>query len=43
MLIEALLTLLEIFKNGIPIFLTIFVVMALACYGISLVRLFFKI
>lgn len=43
MLIEALLTLLEIFKNGIPIFLTIFVVMALACYGVQMVRLFFKI
>ena len=43
MLIEALLTLLEIFKNGIPIFLTIFVVLALACYGVQMVRLFFKI
>ena len=43
MFIEALLTLFEIFKNGIPIFLTIFAVMALACYGIWMVRLFFKI
>ena len=43
MFIEAILTLFEIFKNGIPIFLTIFVVLALASYGVHMVRLFFKI
>ena len=37
------LTFYEIIKIGAPMFLAIFVVLALACYGISLVRLFFKI
>ena len=43
MVIEALLTLFEIFTSGAPIFLAIFVILALGCYGISMIRLFFKI